>query len=226
MCSPSDPSSPASADSNSASNGPASGPCDGKSSATSSASECSPSTGPESAGIATSAASPSSLSQSTSSAEDSPARMSPARVAGVALMASALACGPSSLVSLLFNSPPSSLSKTWRVGLRYGSTLWCETWSSKAMKRYRSRCRQLMSALATHGRESSSLRATLTAKGNLLAPSMQKWKGHHAFRKWVGKPLNPAWCEWDMGFPAGWTDLGSGPSATRSSRSARKRSGG
>lgn len=48
------------------------------------------------------------------------------------------------------------------------------------MKRYRSRCRLEMSALLTGELASSSSRATLTAKGNLLAPSMQKWAGHRA----------------------------------------------
>lgn len=24
----------------------------------------------------------------------------------------------------------------------------------------------------------------------------------------IGGPLNPTWCEWYMGFPAGWTELG------------------
>jgi hypothetical protein len=36
----------------------------------------------------------------------------------------------------------------------------------------------------------------------------------------AGGPLNPAWLEWYMGFPEGWTE--SGHSATRSSRNARK----
>jgi hypothetical protein len=34
--------------------------------------------------------------------------------------------------------------------------------------------------------------------------------------------LNPAWVEWLMGFPEGWTDLG--PSATPSSRKSSKKS--
>lgn len=37
---------------------------------------------------------------------------------------------------------------------------------------------------------------------------------------WVGGPLNPAWVEWLMGWPIGWT--ASPPSATARSRSARR----
>lgn len=225
MCSPSDLSSPVSEASNSASNGQASGPCDGKSSATSSASGCSPSTGQTHADTETSGPPVPTSRRSTSSAEGSHVKMSPAQAAALVLAVTARDCGPSSLVLSPWSDQKQSLSRTSLVGRRYGSTQWCETWSSAAMTRFRSRLRRLMLGPLTRARGSSSLRATLTAKGNLLSPSMQKWKGHHAFRKWVGRPLNPAWCEWDMGFPEGWTDLGSEPSETRSSHSARKSRG-
>jgi len=38
----------------------------------------------------------------------------------------------------------------------------------------------------------------------------------------IGGPLNPTWCEWFMGFPAGWTELED--SGTPSPRSRRKQS--
>lgn len=40
----------------------------------------------------------------------------------------------------------------------------------------------------------------------------------------IGGPLNPAWVEWLMGYPVGWTDLGD--SATPSSRKSRNGSDG
>jgi len=92
------------------------------------------------------------------------------------------------------------------------------------------------------------LMPTLTRKGNLLSPSMQKWPAHRrlptltkhdekgaspsemnrkspslsAFA--TGGHLSPQWCEWFMGFPAGWTELdrASQPSETQSSRSAQR----
>lgn len=95
-----------------------------------------------------------------------------------------------------------------------------------------------------------ALLPTLTAKANLLSPSMVKWLAHARFATLCardakgpgtqrqgskdlpaqrGGHLNPTWAEWFMGFPLGWTDGVDAPasvrSATRSSRSARKSSG-
>lgn len=93
---------------------------------------------------------------------------------------------------------------------------------------------------------------TLTAKANLLSPSMAKWKGHRALRamlptlcsrdakgigpehtqggqdlpRTLGGNLNADWCRWFMGFPPGWLDVLDasrfGCSETASSRSAPK----
>jgi hypothetical protein len=72
---------------------------------------------------------------------------------------------------------------------------------------------------------------TLTATANLLSPSMQKWAGHRRLLQTltardekgpgpthtksgvdlpqvIGGHLSPTFCEWYMGFPEGWTDLG------------------
>lgn len=92
---------------------------------------------------------------------------------------------------------------------------------------------------------------TLTAKANLLAPSMQKWPAHRkmlptltaqsygtnhggaagrtgpvrpSLNTLAGGPLSPIWCEWFMGFPEDWTALDEKLWATQLSRSARKRS--
>ena len=95
----------------------------------------------------------------------------------------------------------------------------------------------------------SGLLATLTGKGNLLAPSMQKHPGcrrllqtliardgrsfkgnvpppkHQggvSLTQALGGPLNPLWCEWYMGYPEGHTELK--PSEIPSSRRSRKKS--
>lgn len=117
------------------------------------------------------------------------------------------------------------------------------------MLAYRSRLRLAMSAHRIADRECSSL-STLTAKANLLSPSMVKWKGHRALRamlptlcsrdakgigpnhtqggqdlpRALGGNLSADWCRWFMGFPPGWLDVLDESrfacSATRSSRSA------
>jgi hypothetical protein len=46
-----------------------------------------------------------------------------------------------------------------------------------------------------------------TATANQLSPSMQKWPAHQALSEQVGGSWNPAWVEWLMGWPIGWTDL-------------------
>ena len=48
---------------------------------------------------------------------------------------------------------------------------------------------------------------TPTATANMLSPSMQKWESHKNLEGSVGGSLNPAWVEWLMGWPIGWTDL-------------------
>lgn len=94
-----------------------------------------------------------------------------------------------------------------------------------------------------------TLLPALTAKGNMLSPSMQKWAGHRNLPtlcardskgpgpthtkggrdlpSTLGGHLSPTFCEWLMGFPADWTVLGteSKPSATPSCPSAPKSSG-
>ena len=114
-------------------------------------------------------------------------------------------------------------------------------------------------AACRHGRARPSLDAmaragaifpTLTAKQNMLAPSMQKWPSHRRMMptltaryqkgpgpthtkagadlpQVLGGHLSPTFCEWLMGYPEDWTRLEpeSKPSATPSSRNARKSSG-
>ena len=102
------------------------------------------------------------------------------------------------------------------------------------------------------GEIDTTLLPSLTAKGNLLAPSMQKWAGHRALLpalmardfRWPGKsrkertgstagehlpnviggPLNPAWTAWYQGYPPEWDAFA--PMATRSFRKLRPNSSG
>jgi len=119
------------------------------------------------------------------------------------------------------------------------------------MLAYRFRLRLAMSEHRTADHECSLL-PTLTAKANLLSPSMAKWKGHRAQRamlptlcsrdakrigprhtqggadlpRTLGGNLSAEWCRWFMGFPRGWLavldESRFGCSATASSRSAPK----
>lgn len=228
-------------------------PSAGKSNATSSADASSLATGQTHVSTTTCAQPEPISSESTLSAAGSLARTSAARESALALLALARDCGVSSLASSeLFAQRGSSL-RTLPAEQPAGSTPWCATWQSSAMRRYRSRCRQAMSARLTGELACSSLRATLTAKGNLLAPSMQKWAGHRALLPTLcardhkgpgpshtkggtdlptslglrGRSLSPTWCEWFMGFPVGWTEPPpeSAPSVTRSSLNAPRSSG-
>lgn len=112
-----------------------------------------------------------------------------------------------------------------------GLTLCSQGWEGWAMRRYRSRLQRLTSGHHINASASLSLLPTLTATGNMLAPSMRKWPRHRRLlptlvahdangttpaelsRKspnlpcTLGGHLNPTWCEWFMGFPLGWTDV-------------------
>lgn len=137
-----------------------------------------------------------------------------------------------------------------------GLTLCAQTWDSSVMQRYRSRLRRRTSARRISEAESSLLLPTLTAKANLLAPSMQKWPAHVALREMLptlcsrdakgigpkhtkggqdlprtlGGNLNAEWCRWYMGFPPGYLDVLDASKSdyweTASCRSAPKSSGG
>lgn len=97
----------------------------------------------------------------TSSAAASPAKTCPARERALALLESARACGVSSLVWSERFDRDGSLSRTSRAVLDGGSTRSCVSWSSSAMRAYRSRSRRAMSALLT-SETACSLLPTLT----------------------------------------------------------------
>lgn len=68
---------------------------------------------------------------------------------------------------------------------------------------------------------------TLTARDH-KGPGPEHTKGGRDLARTLGGHLSPTFCEWFMGFPTAWTALGpaSPRSVMRSSRSARKSSGG
>lgn len=53
---------------------------------------------------------------------------------------------------------------------------------------------------------------TLTARDGRSGKNISCHSNSRPLSEVVGGLLNPTWCEWFMGFPAGWTE--SGPSAT------------
>lgn len=108
-----------------------------------------------------------SLLTSTSFAEDSPARTSRPQELARGLLAAARACGVSSLASYPPSCRVGSPSKTPGVRLAAGWTPWLTSYSSSAMKSFRSQSRRGAAALPTSGTASSCLPTlTVTAYGS------------------------------------------------------------
>jgi hypothetical protein len=103
---------------------------------------------------------------STSSVGASPVRTSVARAEELASLVLAAAFGTSTLESLRSCVRASSSSRTSQVAPSVGWTLCAETWDGSAMKRYRSRLAQAISAHPTdaHAFSSSALLPTPTTK--------------------------------------------------------------
>ena len=156
-----------------------------------------------------------------SSAEGSLARMSrlPARVLACKVLAAAF--GSSSSASSASCTLSGSWLRTWQAALRSGWTLSSGGWNGWAMRAFRYRLLRAMSAHRIDAAECSLL-PTLTAKANLLSPSMVKWKAHGVLRamlptlcsrdakgigpehtqggqdlpRTLGGNLNADWCRW------------------------------
>jgi hypothetical protein len=89
---------------------------------------------------------------------------------------------------------------------------------------------------ATYGRGNLTLRGTLellptlTTRDEKGPGPANKHKGGKDLPHTLGGHLNPDWCLWFMGFPAGWLDVDDAPafarSATQSSPPALKSSAG
>lgn len=184
-----------------------------------------------------------------SSAEASHAKTFPVPASELASEALAAACGLSSVESFRSFARSGWWSKMSAAERVRGLTRSLGSWDSSGMESYRYRWRQRMSVLRMRAPESSSsLFPTLTSAGNPLSPCMQKWPAHRLLPTLkarderspggeaesrrntpdlptlVGSPLSPVWCEWFMGFPAGWTlpVREYARLATRSCRSAPK----
>jgi len=101
-----------------------------------------------------------------------------------------------------------------------GSILFSLTWKERATPAGRRFFLLRASALRMVDIDCGSL-PTPTAKANMLAPSMQKWRAHRNLvfptptaNRWDGLQshgrnvvtggLNPAWVSWLMGFPRAW----------------------
>lgn len=100
------------------------------------------------------------LSELTLFAEDSPAKTRRAQDVARALLEAARVSGASSLVSLPCFVRAGSLWKIQLAERRGGSTRSSVTWKSEAMRAYRFRCWQAISALPTVERAFSSLLPT------------------------------------------------------------------
>jgi hypothetical protein len=68
------------------------------------------------------------------------------------------------------------------------------------------RRRNLNNAVAAVQEEQSML-PTLTARPGRSGKNKSCWYNSRPLSEVVGGLLNPTWCEWFMGFPAGWTEL-------------------
>jgi hypothetical protein len=166
--------------------------------------------------------------QSMSFAEASRVRTSPAPESGEASVGNAPVSGTTSPESSGRSGRVSSSSRTSRRGpergcLRSGTDCTCSVTERAPW----GLAPQSVALLICES--ASLLLPTLTAKGNLLSPSMLKWRAHrnliptltarHAkgpgtlreggrdLPQVSGGHLSPTFCEWLMGFPEGYTEV-------------------
>lgn len=185
---------------------------------------------------------------SISSAEDFPVRIFRAQESAQASGESEAVFGFTLQPSSRACVRASSSSKTSRAVFRGGCRTFGTSCTCSATVRAPSRFLPPRSAPGICADE-SSLWPTLTAKANLLAPSMQKWAAHRrllptltaqsygtnrggsagrsgpvrpSLNTLAGGSLSPTWCEWFMGFPEGWTDVDGRRSETPSFRNVQK----
>jgi hypothetical protein len=161
---------------------------------------------------------------STSSAAASPARTSPSPEGRPGSTGGARVFGASTFDSLTFFDPATSSWRTFATSLLAtaadGSEEFSGTWPRAGMTR---------SGIASRLAPSAPLTGA-TGSGLLPTPNGRDWKDTGptqgkrkspnlgtvaAQQEQAGGSLNPAWVEWLMGFPPGWTDLE--PSETPSS---------
>lgn len=149
---------------------------------------------------------------STSSAAGSRAKTSLLRASVLASLVVEAASGTSSLASLRKCARDSLSSRTLPAEQSFGSMPSEEAWNGSAMRRYRSRLALAIAELpiAEHAFSSSgrlpAMLPTLTVKGNHNKKGLSKTSGDGLATVIGSGPLNPAWLEWFMGFPDGWTE--------------------
>jgi hypothetical protein len=147
------------------------------------------------------------------SAEASPARISVLREKALALRERVAAYGKNT-PDLLANFDPATSS--WRTSQRCLVEGWTEfsgTWPRSGTMRSGT-VFQLQPLAPLTDETGSGLLPTLTArdfKSDSCSPAFRAKRDAMTMGKtlpWVlGGLLNPTWCEWFMGFPAGWTAL-------------------
>ena len=142
---------------------------------------------------------------STSFAEGSPARTSPVRGGGKASTVRRVDSGPRCCGLFASFSPDTSLWRTLRASASEDSIEYSETWPRAGMTRSGTayRLRPLVRPISEIG---STYWPTPVADdtGHRKKPYSQ---GGRALSYMAGGPLSPAWLEWLMGFPIGWTEL-------------------
>jgi len=155
--------------------------------------------------------------ESTCYVEASHARMLAARAEALALLAVEAASGTHSLESLTRSVRDGSSSKTFRAEPDNGSTPFAETYTSAAMRAFRSRFRRMIAEHFTFVPEYLLL-PTLTASrygtqnngsphdGTRTAYATRGKASLWTLARRAGGTLSPLWCEWFMGFPATWTE--------------------
>lgn len=161
---------------------------------------------------------PTTSPESTSSAVDSPAKTSAVLEEELALLVLEAAFGTSSRASSGRLARTGSLSKTLpgapSAGLMQSET----TWESSAMRAYRSRLQRAMLELRTDAAESSLLPTPTASQFDSNRGGAQGRVGKIRYSLaglakrglLIGHPkgpLQPAFVEWMMRFPIGWTDL-------------------
>jgi len=88
---------------------------------------------------------------------------------------------------------------------------WSETWPLSGMTRNGIAYRRRPSAPRIYERAPGLWPTPVASEVKRTTPYKQ---GGHSLSYTLGGTPNPPWVEWLMGFPLGWTDVDSDPSAT------------
>jgi hypothetical protein len=159
------------------------------------------------------------LNPLTSSVEDSPAKISASPGRAQDSTERARVFGASTPVSLASFDRDTCSWRTSQLSLLEEWDEFSGTWPRSGMTRSGTAF-QLAPLAPLTGGTGSGLWPTPSVCGNYNHKGASVTSGD-GLATVVGGSLNPAWVEWLMGYPLGWTDLGG--SATRSSRKSRNK---